>query len=174
MCKFLILPSLNTPVTSEFSRSMSQTFDCDAEFSRVSVVCTLGEAPPFMCTSFGMPTGPTGFREESTSEPNVQSVLQRKQLNCKVTGVFKKARTSKAQSKPRMYLEFVQKVYSVHGWNYFQKLTTSKFYPFESFEMSFLLAFVLVPRPCYMLTVMFDDHAVRTKIFGSMRRNCIL
>ena len=149
ICALKVGIFVNIPVTSQLCRShrgMLWTFDCDVDFPRVSVVCVWGEAPPFMCTSFGRPAGPADIRGESTSLPNVRSVFRSKQLSCEVTGVFTKARTSRAHLKPRKYSEFEQKVYSVHRWNDFQELAKLKSRLFESLEMSFWLAFVLVPR----------------------------
>ena len=101
-CAFEVGILLNTPGISRFSyldRNMLGTLDCDAYFPWRKIVCMWGKVPLFICKSFGKPASPTGIRGESTSQPNARSALQCKQLNCKVTGVLTKARTSRAQSK---------------------------------------------------------------------------
>ena len=100
---------MNTPVISQLSCphwSMRGTFDCGVDFPGCQLrACGGWRRPPAHLSS-----DPTDMRGESTPQPNVRRMLQCKQLNCEVTGVSTKARTSRAQLKPQQYLEFGQKV----------------------------------------------------------------
>lgn len=128
------------------------------------------EAPSLVRTSFGRPASPTDIRGETTSQPSVRSAFQCKQLNCGITGKFAEASILGALLKSRRYSEVEQIVYSVDWWNDLQKLAKSKSYPFDSFKISFFLAFYSFPdlairlqsclrldlKPSYMLTVRFQ------------------
>ena len=89
---------------------MRRTFYCGVDSSRVPVVCVRWIAPSLVRTSFGRSSDPTDMREVSPPQPNVLRMLECKRLNIEVTGVFAKARTSRAQLKPQEYLGFGQKV----------------------------------------------------------------
>ena len=113
-----------------------------------------------MCTSFGRPARPTGIWGESTSLPNVRSLFRCRRLNSKVTGVFKKALTSRALLELRKYSEFAQKIYGVQRWIDLKKLAASTVLWIGICTRSQTLLYAdghvvnFFSRPSYMLTVM--------------------
>ena len=108
---------MNTPVISQLSYphwNMRGTFDCGVDSPRVPVVCGRWIALSLVRTSFGSSSDPTDMRGVSTPQPNVRCMFRYRQLSCEITGVFAKARTSRAQLKPQEYSGFGQKVSDVH------------------------------------------------------------